>query len=60
MQDWSIKQFSKVLKQNDFFLDRVSGGHFVYVHADGRHISVPKNIIGPMAKRLIKENNLIV
>lgn len=62
MQNWTLKQFSVVLKQNGFTLDKTrgKGGHSVFVHTDGRHISVPQEIIGPMVKRLIKENNLII
>jgi predicted RNA binding protein YcfA (HicA-like mRNA interferase family) len=60
MQNYGIKEFKNILKQNGFKLDRMNGSHSVFVHSDGRHISVPIEIIGPMAKRLIKENNLKV
>ena len=33
--------------------------HAIYVNDKGRHISIPKNLECVIARRLIKENNLI-
>lgn len=35
------------------------GDHAIYVNDKGRHISMPKNLECVIARRLIKENNLI-
>lgn len=60
MKEWTTKEFIHVMEANGFFLapHRGKGGHSVYKHADGRHISIPQKIAAPIARRLIKENNL--
>lgn len=60
MQEWTQKEFGRVLEKNGYTLQkkRGKGGHAVYRNDEGKHVSIPLVIIGPMAKRLIKENNL--
>lgn len=58
MRQFTTKEFIKLVERNGFHLDRYSGSHAIYVNKDGRHISIPRNIESPIARRLIKENNL--
>lgn len=60
MKNFSLKDFKKILKENNYELIRMNGSHGIY--SNGTNIiSIPessKEICGPMIKRLIKENNL--
>ena len=53
------RSFIKILRKNNYILDRYSGSHSIYVN--GKHtISVPKKLNKMIALRLIKENGLTV
>ena len=53
------RQFTKLLRQNNYILDRQNGSHKIY--SNGRStISVPKKLNKMIALRLIKENRLEV
>ncbi|MCI6614977.1 MAG: type II toxin-antitoxin system HicA family toxin [Mollicutes bacterium] len=43
---------------NGFEYSRCNGSHFIFINSNGRHISVPRKLEAPIARRLIKENNL--
>lgn len=58
MKQYTFKEFTKLLNNNDFYLNRKKGDHFIFTNSIGKHISVPFNIRCVIAKRLIKENNL--
>lgn len=58
LRQWTHREFCKVLKNNGFQFKRQSGDHYIYLNANGRHISVPKRLNACIALRLIKENNL--
>jgi len=62
MKEWTNKEFVRVLTQNGFLSSstRGKGSHTVYVNSHGKHISIPLKIAAPIARRLIKENNLKV
>lgn len=62
MLEWTRDDFIRVLKQNGYQLKqgRGRGSHAKYVNDKGNHISVPLRIRAVIARRLIKENNLIV
>lgn len=57
MKQYTYKEFSKILKNNDYYYKRCSGSHYIY-YKNGNHISVPRNLNACIARRLIKENNL--
>lgn len=59
MRQYISRELMKIVKFNGFHYDRHSGGHAIYVNDKGRHISIPKNLKCVIARRLIKENNLI-
>jgi predicted RNA binding protein YcfA (HicA-like mRNA interferase family) len=59
MKQYTIKEFIKILVYNNFHLVRTKGSHYIYYNNNGKHISVPRVLNSCIARRLIKENNLI-
>lgn len=59
MRQYTSREFIRIVKFNGFRYSRHSGDHAIYVNDKGRHISMPKNLECVIARRLIKENNLI-
>ena len=59
MRQYTSREFIKIIEFNDFYYDRHNGDHAIYVNDKGRYISIPKNLECVIARRLIKENNLI-
>jgi predicted RNA binding protein YcfA (HicA-like mRNA interferase family) len=59
MRQYTSREFIKIVEFNGFYYDRHNGDHAIYVNDKGRHISIPKNLECVIARRLIKENNLI-
>lgn len=60
MRQYISREFIKIVEFNGFYYNRHSGDHAIYVNGKGRHISIPKNLECVIARRLIKENNLII
>lgn len=58
MKQYTSREFMKIVEKNGFQYKRHSGSHAIYTDANGRHISIPKNLECVIARRLIKENNL--
>ena len=58
MRQWSRNNFIRLVKKNGYYYDRNNGSHSIYVNERGNHISIPLRIEAPIARRLIKENNL--
>ena len=59
MRQYTLREFIKIVEFNGFYYGRYNGDHAIYVNDKGRHISIPKNLKSVIARRLIKENNLI-
>ena len=59
MRQYTSREFIKIVEINGFYYNRHNGDHAIYVNDKGRHISIPKNLKSVIARRLIKENNLI-
>ena len=59
MRQYTLREFIKIVEFNGFYYNRHNGDHAVYMNDNGRHISIPKNLKSVIARRLIKENNLI-
>lgn len=59
MRQFSKREFVKIVVKNGFIYKRSNGGHDIY-YKEGRHISIPCTIENVIARRLIKENNLII
>ncbi len=60
MQQYSQRKFIKIVRNNGYSYNRHSGDHAIYVNSVGRHISIPRKLQCVIARRLIKENNLIL
>ena len=58
MEQYTQREFIRIVKNNGFQYNRHNGDHAIYVNDKGRHISIPKNLECVIARRLIKENNL--
>ena len=59
MKQFTHREFVRVVVANNFYYDRHNGDHAIYVNDNGKHISIPKNLECVIARRLIKENNLV-
>ena len=59
MKQFTHREFVRVVVANGFYYDRHNGDHAIYVNDKGRHISIPRNLECVIARRLIKENNLV-
>lgn len=60
MKQYTQREFIKVVKRNGYVYNRHNGDHAIYVNAKGKHISIPQKLECVIARRLIKENNLVV
>lgn len=60
MRQYTSREFIKIVKFNGFYYRRHNGDHAIYVNDKGKHISIPKNLECVIARRLIKENNLVI
>lgn len=60
MKQYTSREFIKIAEFNGYYYSRHNGDHAIYRNAEsGRHISIPKNLECVIARRLIKENNLV-
>ena len=60
MKRYTKHQFNKILVLNGFVLERQSGGHLIYKRNGMETCVIPQVIQEPIARRLIKEHNLIL
>lgn len=61
MKQYTVKEFTVILNNNGFRLNRISGSHYIFTNNNGNHISIPyRKLNSCIAKRLIKENNLLL
>lgn len=58
-RQWTLKEAERIFNQNGYVRKR-HGEHWVYVNDSGNHIAIPKNPNPMIMRRLIKENNLVV
>jgi predicted RNA binding protein YcfA (HicA-like mRNA interferase family) len=58
MKQWTRDKFIKMVEKNGYHYARNNGSHSIYMNDEGKHITIPLMIEAPIAKRLIKENNL--
>lgn len=58
MEQFTHREFVRVVVANGFYYNRHSGDHAIYLNEKGRHISIPKKLESVIARRLIRENNL--
>ena len=60
MRQYTSREFIRIIEKNGFYYSRNNGDHSIYVNDKGEHISIPHRLACVIARRLIKENNLIV
>ena len=60
MKKYTRREFIKLVRQNGFEYVRSKGGHDIYYNNKGRHISIPQTLVDVIARRLIRENKLIL
>lgn len=60
MKQYTSREFIKIVKFNGFYYDRNNGDHAIYINDKGRHVSIPETLNSVIARRLIKENSLII
>ena len=60
MQQYTSREFIRIVEKNGFYYSRNNGDHSIHVNDKGEHISIPHRLACVIARRLIKENNLIV
>ena len=59
MRQYTSREFIKIVEFHRFYYDRHNGDQAIYVNDKGRHIIMAKKLECVIARRLIKENNLI-
>lgn len=59
MKQYTRREFVKLVSQNGFKYVRSHGGHDIYYNKKGRHITIPQTLVDVIARRLVKENNLV-
>ncbi len=59
MRQFTRREFVTLVRQNGFGYVRSHGSHDIYYNKEGRHITIPQTLVDVIAKRLIKENNLV-
>ena len=60
MRQYTSREFIRIVEKNGFYYSRNNGDHSIYINDKGEHISIPHRLACVIARRLIKENNLIV
>ena len=59
MKQFTSREFIKIVKLNGYFYNRCNGDHDIFINDNGDHISIQNHLECVIARRLIKENNLI-
>lgn len=60
MKQFTSREFIKIVKLNGYFYNRSNRDHDIFINDNGDHISIPNHLERVIARRLIKENNLII
>ena len=60
MKQYSRREFIRLVRQNGFEYVRSRGSHDIYYNKQGRHISIPQTLVDVIARRLVRENNLVL
>ena len=60
MKQFTSREFIKIVKLNGYFYNRSNRDHDIFINDNGDHISIPNHLEYVIARRLIKENNLII
>ena len=60
MKQFTSREFIKIVKLNGYFYNRSNRDHDIFINDNVDHISIPNHLECVIARRLIKENNLII
>ena len=60
MKQYTSREFIKIVKLNGYFYNRSNRDHDIFINDNGDRISIPNHLECVIARRLIKENNLII
>ena len=60
MKQFTSREFIKIVKLNGYFYNRSNRDYDIFINDNGDHISIPNHLECVIARRLIKENNLII
>lgn len=60
MKQFTSREFIKIVKLNGYFYNRSNRDHDIFINDNGDRISIPNHLECVIARRLIKENNLII
>ena len=60
MKQFTSREFIKIVKLNGYFYNRSNRDHDIFINDNGDRISIPNHLGCVIARRLIKENNLII
>ena len=60
MKQYTSREFIKIVKLNGYFYNRSNRDHDIFINDNGDRISIPNHLESVIARRLIKENNLII
>lgn len=60
MRQYTQREFIRIVRKNGYKYNRHHGDHAIYVNDRGKHISIPQKLECVIARRLIKENELII
>lgn len=60
MRQYTQREFIRIVRKNGYKYNRNNGDHAIYVNDRGKHISIPQKLACVIARRLIKENELII
>ena len=60
MRQFTSREFIKIVKLNGYFYNRSNRDHDIFINDNGDHISILNHLECVIARRLIKENNLII
>lgn len=58
-KDIDFNKFSKMLEENGYGVKRKSGSHYIYGNDKGETIVINNHLNRMVARRIIKENNLV-
>ena len=60
MKQFTSREFIKIVKLNGYFYNRSNRDHDIFINDNEDRISIPNHLECVIARRLIKENNLII
>lgn len=58
MKQWTEKEITDLLSNNNYIYKRSRGSHKIYVNKENRHISIPQSCNPCIIQRLIKQYKL--